>query len=892
MVKLPPGNEGTQWRLGLALLFALAGPARPDFPRSPLRVGGDHQYPPYEYLNTQGEPNGYAVDLTRAVARELGLEVNFHLGPWTDAVARLERGEVDLLQGMFYSPRRAEKFLFSPPHFHNHYVTVGRKNDGPPPNDVEGLSQRVLCTQAGDWINDWLADRVPHVPIFRVPSQADVLDAVSSGKADCGIVVQSRSVRDLAKNRFPNLWISKQPLCSADYCFAFRKDRPDLLSLFTEGLRMVEESGEHQRIAKKWFGLIEPSRWEIVSSYVVWSSGPLAAALLLFFLWTWSLQRAVRRRTALLRENEALLRKELDRRLEHEKKILHLNGLLKTIRNVNQLIVRETDPVRLLEQSVSLLVESYGYGAVLLVWLDESGSQVRHAAAAGLASAATWIEEIRQGKLPPCILTLPPWPAVGRIERSRALCQNCLSFSLHQNGPTLGSRLVCHDRLYGYLLASYRGEVETETEEIELFKELAGDLAFALHAHRQEELHRQAEEEARHLAEAVAQAEKLAAVGRLAAGVAHDFNNLVMGILGYIEFCKEELSTDHPAIQYLNEIARTGKRTGDLVRQLLAFARKQIISPKVLNLHDELMGQRTMLRHFLREDIELRWDLSPDVPPVRMDPTQIHQILLNLCSNAQKAIQGSGRITIETRTVALSRTDCASLPDAHPGTWIRLTISDTGCGMSPEIRAHLFEPFFTTQPAGQGTGLGLASVLGIVKQNGGFITVESEIGKGSAFHIFLPPAPAESPSAEKAAPAETIPPDVPPIGSQTILLVEDNPSILHMLERFLQRLGYQVLAAASPLEALALPPDRLQTVDLVLTDVILPEMNGRELVRRLHSLAPSASSLYISGYTSNVIAHEGILEEGVPFVSKPVELNTLAAKIREILQRPASSKEK
>jgi len=867
------------------LTLRLSAPALAEPLDAPIRVGGDRAYPPYEYINDQGEPEGFSVDMTRAVARQAGLDVEFHLGLWTDVVARLERGEIDILQAMFFSPRRAERFLFSPPYFHNYYVTVVRKEEGPPPVEIDELARRLLTVQAGDWINDWLADRLPHVPLYRVASQEEVLAAVSDGRADCGLVIHSGAIRAWAKSRYPNLWIGRQPVATADLCFAFRKDRPDLLARFTEGLRLVEESGERHRIGKRWFGLTVPSRWEILAPYAVGSAGLFALVVLAFLLWNWSLRRALARRQRLLRESLAQLRKELDHRIARERQITHLNHLLKTIRNVNQLIVRETDPNSLLDQSAALLVEFHGYRSILLLWTDADGVRIRKAAVAGtISNAESFAERLAQGILPPCVGLIPPPPAVARITNPSTLCPSCPTICAPPECVLLATRLVCQDTLYGFLIASCHLEKETEEEEIELFRELAGDLAFALHAHEEERRRREAEEEARHLTEAIAQAEKLTAIGRLAAGVAHDFNNLLMGILGYVQFCRDELPPDHPVLAHLDEIAKAGKRTGDLVRQLLAFARKQVVSPRVLSLNDELTVLQKMLRRFLREDIELVWHLAPDLPPLYMDPYQINQIVFNLCSNAQKAIAGGGTITIETRLITFTAEEAARHPEILPGRWIRLSIADTGCGMSPSTMAHLFEPFFTTHPTGEGTGLGLCSVHGIVTQNGGFITVESELGKGSTFHIHLPPAPPDAIRVDNGPtpqPSEPLPPSLP---SQTVLIVEDNASILTMLARFLQRSGYQVLTASSPREALSLPAERLRPVALILTDVVLPEMSGRDLVEKLRPLCPSAAVLFMSGYTTNAIVHDGILDKGVPFIAKPVDLTTLAAKIQEVLR--------
>jgi PAS domain S-box-containing protein len=383
------------------------------------------------------------------------------------------------------------------------------------------------------------------------------------------------------------------------------------------------------------------------------------------------------------------------------------------------------------------------------------------------------------------------------------------------------------------------------------------------------------------------QAQKMESVGRLAGGIAHDFNNMLGVILGYSEMLLDLTEAGHPMHSGLKGIQQAAVRSADLTRQLLAFARKQTVAPKVLDLNETVEGMLKMLRRLIGEDIDLAWMPGEELGPVKIDPSQIDQILANLCVNARDAIGDTGKVTIKTDNVVFDALYCAEHHGTLPGDFVLLAVSDDGCGMEHEILSHLFEPFFTTKEMGKGTGLGLSMVYGIVKQNNGFINVYSEPGLGTTFKIYLPRYNSQS---EGKAKIEA----VVPVGTglETILLVEDEPMILEMTVVMLQRLGYTILPAATPGEALQLARRHANAIDLLMTDVVMPEMNGRDLAKSLQSLYPELKCLFMSGYTANVIAHHGVLDEGVNFLQKPFSQKDLAAKIRQTLAvRPVEEKD-
>jgi len=353
-------------------------------------------------------------------------------------------------------------------------------------------------------------------------------------------------------------------------------------------------------------------------------------------------------------------------------------------------------------------------------------------------------------------------------------------------------------------------------------------------------------------------------------------------ILGYAELALQKVSPAEPLYADLEEILKAASRSAEITQQLLAFARKQIIAPKVLELNETVKGMLKMLRRVIGEHIDLVWMPGAELWLVKMDPAQVDQILVNLCLNTRDAIADVGKITIETGNAVLDEAYCAGHAGFVAGEYVVMAVSDDGCGMDKETLDKIFEPFFTTKSVGQGTGLGLATVCGIVKQTGGFINVYSEPGKGTTFRIYLPRHAARVEEAPTAAGAE-----VRRGRGETVLLVEDEAQILNMAKLMMERLGYTVLTANTPDEAVQLAEKHAGQIHLLMTDVIMPEMNGRVLAERLLSTRPAMKCLFMSGYTANVIAHRGVLEEDVHFIQKPFSMRELAARVREALdQKP------
>jgi len=676
---------------------------------------------------------------------------------------------------------------------------------------------------------------------------------------------------------------------------------------------------------------------------------------------------------------------DITARRRNEARIEHLMRVLRSIRDVNQLITHENDREALLRKSCDILISTRGYNRVWVALCGANGKPGSVAEAGDGVDFSALRKQLENGNWPECCRNaFDSSEGLVTIQKTKLNCTNCYLSDTYHDTAALAGVLRHGDRDYGVLVVSLPAGMADDPEEQSLFHELVGDVAYALYAMESADRRREQEvkfrsyvdnapygifiadkeghyvdvnpaactitgyfrdellsmcipdliandsreaaarhfqalltsgrsncefgfvrkdgerrqwhvaaqrlsqdrflgfvediTEHRNLEAQLMQAQKMESIGRLAGGVAHDFNNLLMGIMGYADLCRDGLPDPHPVREWLDEITHEAERSASLTRQLLAFARRQTVAPEVVDLNDLVGNMLKMLRRLIGEDIDLVWQPGADLWSTKIDPSQLDQILANLCVNARDAINGVGKVTIETTNVSLDESYCADHVEASPGAHVMLAVSDDGCGMDHETLRNIFEPFFTTKPTGEGTGLGLATVYGIVKQNAGFVNVYSEPGKGTTFRIYLP----REASARKETASESVKTDLQG-GTETILLVEDEAGIRLTIRLFLERFGYTVIAAACPEEALRLVADHPDGIDLLITDVVMPGMSGRDLADKLALAYPSMKILYMSGYTANVIAHRGILDEGVQFLSKPIGRDELAQKVREVL---------
>jgi signal transduction histidine kinase/ActR/RegA family two-component response regulator len=381
------------------------------------------------------------------------------------------------------------------------------------------------------------------------------------------------------------------------------------------------------------------------------------------------------------------------------------------------------------------------------------------------------------------------------------------------------------------------------------------------------------------------QSHRMEAVGRLAGGIAHDFNNLLTIIKGYAEMALNRPGVPPEFTADVHQIGNAAERASTLIRQLLAFSRKQVLQPKSLDLNSIVESLDKLLNRLMGADIQMKTACSANIGRVKADPAQIEQVIMNLVVNARDAMPKGGRLTIETANVDLDANYARDHVSVKPGPYVMLAVSDTGMGMDAETQAHIFEPFYTTKGGGRGTGLGLSTVYGIVKQSGGYIWVYSEPGKGTTFKVYLPRVeePVDAPAARAEQMAESR-------GNETILVVEDEDAVRELARTILAAQGYSVLVAGSAADAERMASDSSREIHLMLTDVVMPGVSGRELARRITSRNSKMQVLFMSGYTDNVIAHGGVLEDGVAFLQKPFTPRALTNKVRELLDRPVPAK--
>jgi len=1207
----------------------------------PLIVGGDRNFPPYEFLDENGNPAGYNVDLTRAIARETGLNIEIWLGRWDERVQALEEGKIDVMQGMFYSPDRDLKFDYTQPHAVMHYIAVVRKGEGKAPGSVDELSNRKIVVEKGDILHDFALKHGLKKQTVAVNDQEEALRELSEGKHDCAIVSLVTALYLIDKNNWSNLIPGKEPLLAPEYCYASPKGEKALLARFSEGLKVLENSGEYRRIHDKWLGVYQKKPASLLEAleYSAIVIIPLLIVILLAFTWSWALRRKVAEKTRALHEsldrfkyvfeasnvgksitlptgelnaNEAFadflgytqeelkgrkwqdltpaedvetIEKEISPLLSGEKnttrfekryvhkngnllwadvsasirqdnqgnplyfmttvvditekkrteealrkseeyqraiidcspvalytidpdgyviswntsaekifrwtaeevigkplpivstdkrdefnelrqsvlegdtfigkelvrskkdgttvpislsvapikndqgetvgilsaaedireqkrsrlRIEHLNQVLRALRDINQLIVRERNRESLIREGCRLLVANRGYPSAMIILTDEKEQPSTWAAEGFAADSGELTSMLEKGTLLPCCSHARNEKGVLLVEDRKVVCSGCPVVETCSDSRSLCTPLFHGKKVFGYLAVAVEKQLVIDEEEKNLFNEIAGDFAYALNVMDIEEAQKTGEValhesesrfrlfaesapvgivvsdendntlymnskfteifgyalddmpsveqwwllaypdetvreevreqwqkavdkakknrseieplehpvtckdgsvreiefrmattgtmnvivftditerkkmEAEHgkLQSQLLQAQKMESVGRLAGGVAHDYNNMLSVIIGYAEFAIKETGPDHLLYSDLKEILSAARRSADITRQLLAFARKQTIHPEVLDLNETFETMLKMLRRLIGEDIDLSWQPGYDLWSVNIDPSQLDQILANLCVNARDAIPGVGKITIETENISFNEEYCAVHPGFIPGEYVLLAVSDDGQGMDKQTLNNIFEPFFTTKEIGKGTGLGLAMIYGIVKQNKGFINVYSEPGEGTTFRIYLPKHGGRTVKVEALETEE-----IPAGNGETVLIVEDELSILRLVKTMLERLGYSVMEASTPNEAIRLAKEYSHPIHLLVTDVVMPDMNGQHLAEQLSEDHPQLKVLFMSGYTANVIAHRGVLDEGVEFMQKPFSNRDLAAKVRKILDDP------
>ncbi len=787
-----------------------------------VRVAPSPSWPPLDIPTGDGRCIGISFDYLELISQWTGL--SFELVPVPNVIEQqnvARRGEVDLLTATAFSPERSAYLDFTEPYVRIPTLILVRKTR--PGNLVErNLADLTIAVGDGFASGEYLRNKYPGLRLVFSASDSDSLRMVSFGETDVAIVDMASASYLVERDSIVNLRVAGVLEYEYQAAFGVRKDLPLLKQILDKSLAQIPPQ-TRASIFDKWVRMQQAPFYRTKQFWLV--TGTVALAVSLLVLAVCLLNISLRRLVAL---KTAELQNELEERTRVE------SALIESREKYRKLIDTTATGY--------VIIDSQG------TVLDANQPYVHLTGRQGLED----------------VLGHPvlEWTAETDLQKSLDAIHQAFT-----QGTVRGLEVDYVDRTGKRTpveINATRVQTGTESQVLTLCRDISE--------------RRQAEFERRRLEEQLAQAQKMESIGRLAGGVAHDFNNMLAVILGHSELMLQDLSPDSALAGDLSQIIAAGERARDLTRQLLAFSRKQILDVKILDINPVVQGMEKMIRRLLGEDIEVFLHLSPDIGLIKADLSQIEQVLLNLCVNSRDAMPGGGMLVIETRTATLDAEYQALHPGVQVGSYVLLCVSDTGEGMDQATMKQIFDPFFTTKEKGKGTGLGLATVYGIVKQHGGEILVYSELGHSTTFKIFFPQVD-ESPCAETQEESS----EITRLGhGETLLVIEDEEAVRRMTCQMLERIGYRVIEAESATKCLEII-SRPEKIDLLLSDVIMPEMNGRQLYERIQTLRPGLKALFMSGYTENVIGHNGILEDSLPFISKPFTEKDLSRKIRQVL---------
>lgn len=788
---------------------------------------------PPQILFESGTYKGLSLDYIHLLEQKLGYQFTLVPYPtWNDLLEAARLRKVDIVFAAQKTPDRLQYLCFSEPYIDLPNIILVRK-DKQGGENLLAMTGWTVAASAGSAVFEFLQRKFPDLVLRPVPSEREGLEKVSLGEVDAMVLEISRASYYIEKQGILNLRVAGDAQFLYHLSFAVRSDWPQLCSLINKALGAVSDK-EKNDISRRWIIVGEQNILTSRKFQTIAAISLLAFIIVISGIMVWNilLRKKVRQRTAQL-EMELAERKQIEAVLRDSE--MRFRTLFE--QSIDAIAIMESFPPAFRYVNPAF-VQLFGY----------TEEEVRE-----LTGERIW-SLVHPEDLP---------MVQASLKRRMELQETSVSYEF---------RIVRKDGEFRWVEAiGHRTQMGEKTINFSIYRDITS--------------RKNAEEEQRQMEMKLQQAQKMESIGRLAGGVAHDFNNKLSVILGYTEMILDQLWPGKQNFNELLEIQKAAQHSADITRQLLAFARKQTIAPRVLELNRAVESMLQMLRRLIGEDIDLRLLPGKNLGQIKIDPSQIDQILVNLCVNARDSITGAGRISIETVNITFDEKYCTQNEGYTPGEYVMLAVSDNGCGMDEQTKAQIFEPFFTTKDVDKGTGLGLATVYGIVKQNNGLISFDSELGQGTTFRIYFPRfvSPLDFPPNKGRESGERQ-------GSETILLVEDEPVLLKMTKTLLEKMGYQVLGANSPSEAIRLARDHSKEIQLLMTDVIMPEMNGRDLAKNLLAQYPGMKMLFMSGYTADVIAHHGVLDEGIHFIQKPFSKNELGAKIRESLDGSKSKR--
>lgn len=906
-----------------------------------IRVGST---PPFMIIDDKIQ--GLAIDYIKQIFNDSGIEFHF-IRPsevtWPQALQYISDHEiVDMVPTAKITDARREKMLFTDEYIFAPLVIFTR-SDAHFVGSMEDLRGKTVSVEEGFALHTTLKRDYPWIHLRVVSAKRKnyteiPIKNVSTGLTDAYIGNLLTTTYIIQLRGYTNVKVAAPTsLENHNQAMAMRSDWPELVSIINKSLQAMTPE-EHARIRNRWLNI----RYEYginiddVMKWMLWIVGISALFIAFFVIWNNRLKKEVAHRKTIekdLKRSQRIARvgnwrldidtnqvvwsqalytmHDRDKKLappsytEHHK--LFLPDSWERLSNAVKNAIADGTPYEIELETVRKdgttgwlwetgEAERDAKGNIIGIWGTAQDITERKRSEKKLESTLNYVQTIVENS-PIGIssfeqngLIVTANKALARIVGGPV--EKIVGLNIHEieswkrSGLLAAAQEALKDDIEVtrnlHYLSSFNKKCWVSATFIPFMYENKKQLMLLLADTSRQKI---AEEKQQKLKSQLIQSQKMESIGRLAGGVAHDFNNMLSIILGNVEIVMEELQSDNPYFENLEEVYKAAERSSNLTRQLLAFARKQIIDPKVLNLNDVVSDMLKMLTRLIGEDIELIWQPSDMLKPVKMDPSQIDQILANLCVNARDAIKSVGKVTIEADNVFFDKAYCREHPEFTPGEYVMLAVSDDGIGMDKNTVSNIFEPFFTTKEIGEGSGLGLATIFGIVKQNNGFINVYSEPQEGTIFRIYFPiyhqsPSTADEQLKEESAPT----------GTERVLIVEDELSILKMTQIILQRLGYQVFVASSPVDAVKrIESSDFNEIDLLITDVVMPEMNGRDLAAKIKDVHPNLKCLFMSGYTANVIAHHGVLESGVHFINKPFSKQNLANKVREVLDTTVNS---
>lgn len=793
-------------------------------PRKLITVGTDQNYPPFEFLDKNGHPVGFNIDMLRALSDVMGVELEIRSGPWIAIRKALEEGRLDMVSGMYYSKERDKKVDFSIPFILIHESIFVRSDSSL--STIDELNNREVIVQSGDIMHDIATANGLMRKVIEVYSPLDALRLLSSGRHDAVLLPKIQGQYLLDTYSIDNVKSVGPAILVQEYCFAVIEGDTELVAILNQGLSILKTSGRYKEIREKWFGVIGRDRFEAVYQVGIPLFTLLVLLLAFSWLWNWSLRRHVHRKT-----------KELAQELTaHEETF---SSLKDREANLQAVVESSSDAILVLDRSFIMIdcnsafsnelgfdkKEIINQQISLILPKEEAIEQLLKTVLDDILKIGTWrVEQLFQGK----------------------------SGELVPMETTVSEIILRDGGLEGYvaIMRNITNRKRAEEENIRL------------------------EHQLRHI-------QKMEAIGTLAAGIAHDFNNILSSIIGYTELARRAIVEKNQVRQDLDDVLDSAEQAKELVRQILTYSRQTEQERHPEQLSALLEDSLRLLRASLPASIEINKDYAVEGDLILADATQINQVILNLVTNAVHAMNGArGRLGIKLRSIEVNEKTTPLVPPVRAGYYLELTITDNGHGIDASLIERIFDPFFTTKGRGEGTGMGLSVVHGIIKDHGGFIQVKSQLGVGTSFHVILP----------RFEGGTEISPPIGSIvgGNERLLLIDDDKKVANAWQRILMALGYSVTVATHPTHGLAYFQEKPTGFDLVLTDLDMPEMSGLELTQQLKKISPEIPVVLCTGFSSELNEADAKRLGVTQCLAKPVSTATMTETLRQILDEEQS----